>query len=86
MSADGVVAGEAAKEYVLSQDIELDTVVRHRLVHLINTVYNTTWSCMCYLFFLAFLFSIDPSWDCLLGMVISFFNNLVIPHNYRTTL
>lgn len=47
VSADGVVAGEAAKEYVLSQDIELDTVVRHRLVHLINTVYNTTWSSFC---------------------------------------
>ena len=46
VSADGVVAGESAREYVLSQDIELDNVVRHRLVHLINTVYNTTWSCM----------------------------------------
>ena len=72
MSADGVVAGEAAKEYVLSQDIELDTVVRHRLVHLINTVYNTTWSCMCYFYLLFhFFLYVDSSRDCLLEIVIS---------------
>ena len=69
VAADGVVAGESAREYVTKQDVQVDTVARHRLVHLINTVYDTTWSCTS-LFSVALYLNLLPAFIVLTQKII----------------
>ena len=46
-AADGVVAAANSRQYVIEQDIDVDTVGRSRLAHFVSTVYGAQWEPFC---------------------------------------